>query len=212
MRSMNDGYTAIWIISMGLILYMTGWQKQVADHVSRRTVIVFFAGIAVFHSLDIPLGQAAALKGSAAWAAAGAGAAMLSTKQSLQTVFVMLCTGLVGSVWLWIRVMYQADPVFVLIHPVIDGPVIAGFLAGMLADRFRMQFAIVTLAAVMAQYSQQVRAIVPNNRFVIGDWAWWDGLTIAVSAARITWNIKSGSRYAVRRVYEGITRLRGGSS
>lgn len=208
---MNKGYIAIWLLSIGLILYCTGWQRHVAGRISGRSVLMFLCGAVVLHPVIIPVGPDIVLRGSAGWALLAAILAVASVRNAMQTVFVILCTMLAGTVWLWARTMYAMDPVFILMHPTWDGPLMAGLMAGLLTDRFRYHYGIVTLAAAMAEFSS------PAGRHTVvtlGSAAWWDGVAIALIAARMVWNMKTGIRRAARRAADGYwqRRQRGGSS
>ena len=48
---MNDGYIAIWFLTMGLILFMTGWHEQVADQLSRHALSLILMGALVLQAV-----------------------------------------------------------------------------------------------------------------------------------------------------------------
>ncbi|MCQ6558053.1 YphA family membrane protein [Paenibacillus mendelii] len=207
---MNEGYTAIWLLSIGLILYWTGWQRQVAGRITGSSILIYLLGASLLHPVNIPIGFDIALRGSAVWAFAAGFVGVAAVRNAMQTVFVILCAMLAGSVWLWIRYMYVSDPVFILVNPGWDGPLVAGLLAGLLTDRFRYHYAIVIFAATIAVFSG---IVVRHTSIMIGNPAWWDGAAIGLVVARIAWNVKVGLRYLGGRIAEGHwRRQRGGSS
>ncbi|MBB3109263.1 hypothetical protein FHS18_001315 [Paenibacillus phyllosphaerae] len=208
---MNDGFFAVWLLAIGLILYLTGWQTQVADQTSRMAVAAFLTGVTLLHGLAVPIGGGiVTLQGSAAWALLWAFIAVICIRNFLQSLFVILCAVLGGAVWLWIRFMYATDPVFLFFHPGLDGAIIAGFLAGMLTERFAMQAAIIAIAASIAQFSAILMPGKPIEPITIGMLSWWDGAVAALAASRLTWNVKAGIRHVSKWFSEG-TRERGGN-
>ncbi|UVI32372.1 YphA family membrane protein [Paenibacillus spongiae] len=209
---MNEGFIAVWLLSIGLILFCTGWQRHVAGRISGRSVLIYLCVAAILHPVFIPVGPDIMLRGSAGWALLTAIIAVVSVRNTMQTVFVILCTMLAGTVWLWIRTMYAMDPVFILMNPKWDGPLMAGLLAGLLTDRFRYHYGIVTLAAAIAEFSSAAGR--HTTVVTLGSAAWWDGVAIALITARMVWNLKTGFRRGPRRAAEGYwqRRQRGGSS
>ena len=126
---MNDGYIAVWFLTMGLILFMTGWHEQVADQLSRHALSLILMGAFVLQALNIPLSAELSIKGSVVFIFAIAVGSVLSLRHSVLFLFVLVCGVLTGMIWLWIRYMYMIDPVFILMKPLWDGPLIAGLFS-----------------------------------------------------------------------------------
>ncbi|MFB9329558.1 hypothetical protein ACFFSY_26780 [Paenibacillus aurantiacus] len=208
---MNSGITALWLLTMAGILYMTGWQRQVADHTPAWKVTIVLAGIALLHQYRFAIGwRGIDIYGSAAWAIACALVALAASRSLLQSLFALLCALLSGTVWLWVRYMYESDPVFVFLRPELDGPVLAGFLAGMLTETIGMHFFVVTASAAIAPLAAlYLPAAVA--RIEIGSLAWWDGTAVALVSARLTGNVKAGFRAIAKWLGEGRSGERGGS-
>ncbi|MFC4103746.1 YphA family membrane protein [Paenibacillus xanthanilyticus] len=208
---MNGGITALWLLAMGGILYVTGWQRQVADGLAGWKVAAVLAGIVLLHHYRIPVGwRGVEVYGSAAWAMGCAFVALAAARSVMQSLFATLCALLSGTVWLWIRYMYESDPVFVFLRPELDGPVLAGFLAGVLTDSVGMHLYVVTAAAAIAPMAA-LYLPAAAARIEIGSLAWWDGLAVALVGARLTWNVKDGFRAIAKWLGEGRSGERGGS-
>ena len=54
--------------------------------------------------------------------------------------------------------MYMIDPVFILLKPLWDGPLIAGLFSGLLCERFRTQAAVAVIAAIIAPFNGVIHA------------------------------------------------------
>ncbi|TYP77783.1 YphA family membrane protein [Paenibacillus methanolicus] len=208
---MNGGITAMWLLAMGGILYLTGWQRQVADDVPGWKIVVVLAGIVLLHHYRIPIGwRGIVVYGSAAWAMVCALVALAASRSVTQSLFASLCALLSGTVWLWVRYMYESDPVFVFLRPELDGPVLAGFLAGMLTETIGMHLFVVTAAAAIAPMAAFYLPAAAA-RIEIGSLVWWDGMAVSLVGARLTWNVKDGLRAIAKWLGEGRSGERGGS-
>ncbi len=193
---MNDGYIAVWFLTMGLILFMTGWHEQVADQLSRHALSLILMGAFVLQALNIPLSAELSIKGSVVFIFAIAVGSVLSLRRSAPVLFVLVCGVLTGMIWLWIRYMYMIDPVFILMKPLWDGPLIAGLFSGLLCDRFRTQAAVAVIASIIAPFNGVLHAWngLTDPIIVIGSLAWWDSLIIAIVVARLISNAKGWLR------------------
>jgi len=189
---LNEGFIACWFAFMLLILYMTGWKEQVADGIPGRVLAVFLLSVIVLHNLRLPLGNDLYIQASLL---AAVGAAILAAADCrkpgmvISLLFSCLCTGII---WTWARIMYRADPVFIGLHPLWDGPLLAGIMGGLLVERFRHQFALLVFSALMAFLFVPVRETAGN--VVIGSPGWWDGLAIAMLTARAVTVVKGFMR------------------
>lgn len=193
---MNDGYIAIWFLTIGVILFMTGWHEQVADQLSRRTLTLILMGALVLQAINIPLSEELSIKGSVVFIFAIAVGSVLYLHRLATVLFVMVCGFLTGMIWLWIRYMYMIDPVFILLKPLWDGPLIAGLFSGLLCERFRTQAAVAVIAAIIAPFNDVIHALKGQTEplIVIGNLAWWDSLMIAMFVARLIGNAKGWLR------------------
>lgn len=208
---MNGGITAMWLLTMGGILYVTGWQKQVADQVPAWKALIVLAGIGLLQHERIPIGwKGIELHGSVAWLMVCAVIALAASRSIAQSLFTTLCALLSGTVWLWVRYMYESDPVFVFLRPELDGPVLAGFLAGMLTETIGMHLFVVVIAAAIAPLAA-LYVPAATGRIEIGTLVWWDGTAVALVGARLTWNVKVGFRAIARWLGEERSGERGGN-
>ncbi|BBH21016.1 hypothetical protein Back11_23610 [Paenibacillus baekrokdamisoli] len=191
---MNDGYIAIWFMMMGVILYMTGWNELVADQLSRRMLSLFIIGVFTLQFFEIPLSNVLSIKASAVLTIVVALYALFSLRRAGTIMFVGVCSLMIGIIWLWIRSMYIADPVFILLRPAWDGPLIAGLLTGLLCDRLRTQFAAVVIAAVIGSFHLNLHPSIGLQHQIVGALAWWDGIAIALVTARLMGHLKGWLR------------------
>ncbi|MFC5650835.1 hypothetical protein ACFPYJ_17300 [Paenibacillus solisilvae] len=206
---MNDGYIAVWFLTIGIILFMTGWQEQVADQLSQRSLSLILAGAFMLQFVTIPIISELAVKGSVVYITAVTAASLLLLRRPGTIVYVLVCGVLTGMICLWIRYMYLLDPVFILLNPAWDGPLIAGLFAGLLCDRFRTQSSVVVIAAVISPLHAVIHTW-NGMQFVIGSLAWWDGLMISLMVARVIGNSKGWLRRKTLPVMDEPSGQRGG--
>ncbi|SFS81801.1 hypothetical protein [Paenibacillus sp. BC26] len=200
---MNDGFIAFWLLSMAFILYATGWKEQVAEGMSSRMLGLFILGALLLHVAELTIRDSILLTGSAALAIAVALFQLARIRHFGSMLFVFFSALLTGFMWMWVRYIYGMDPVFIALNPAWDGPLLAGLFAGLLADRFRSQFVIAVFAAVFSQLDLLISPLVITKQLMLGSPAWWDGLVIALTAARVTGNVKNWLKHKVVRFVEG---------
>lgn len=201
---LNDGFVTIWLLTIGIILYATGWERQVTEGISRRLLAILIGGLLLLQAFELPVGAKLEVKASVVlflvivivWA--------VLDKLSKQLVYVFATSVFAGLVWLWIRFMYAVDPVFIVLDPGWDGALAAGILAGIMVERFRPQLMVIALASVVAVAADLVRAFSHGEPFTLGALAWWDGLVIAMAAGRLT----AGLKGYLRRLGEWVVKLR----
>lgn len=195
---------------MLLILYATGWKQQVADGVSGRALAIFVIAVLILHNIKIPIGTTTDYVQGSVLAAVGAAIlSLVSIRQAGQFVYLTLCSLFTGVIWMWVHVMYRADPVFVGIHPLWDGPLIAGLMAGILVERFRHQFTLIVASALISQLVDIIRP--PGGMLIIGSLGWWDGFAIALLSARIVSLVRGFIRSLLQKGNSRFTQ-RGGNS
>ncbi|MBM7564469.1 YphA family membrane protein [Paenibacillus sacheonensis] len=187
---MNDGFIALWLMTMAAILYFTGWEQAVADRLPIRVIGTFLAVACALQFIRLSLMDDIAATGSAVFILGTAIVLLFSIRQPGSMLFVLFSALLTGFMWTWMSYIYAMDPVFVIIHPRWDGPVLAGLFAGLLADRFRSHMTIVVLSGFIALSSRYLGPAAPSSPLLIGTLAWWDGIAIALTAARIMSSFK----------------------
>jgi hypothetical protein len=180
---MNAGVTTAWAMVTAGILIATGWKKQLLDDVpplraaGLAAALLAACGLAG-EWLRLP---AAALPQGLAVLGAFALLRHAGTGKRLQAV----AGAVLGSiVWIWLRKLYAADPVFILWDAQLDGPLAAGFLAAAAAGHFRAQFAAIAAASIAAHWAAPAAG---------GAWAWLDGLLAALCTARAATALARGA-------------------
>ncbi|WP_219836515.1 hypothetical protein [Paenibacillus sp. R14(2021)] len=209
---MNDGFVAIWLFLMAAILFFTGWREQVCGSTSARMIGYFLGGIMLLHVVKLEFGNDWVVTGSAGLAVGTALVLLMATRQMGSILFVLFSSLLTGFMWMWMHYIYSMDPVFIVLHPVWDGPILAGLFAGLLADRFRSQFVIAVLGAVMSVSDYYLGQPSHAETLQIGSLAWWDGLVIALTAARLTGNVKGWLKRRAMDWMDNRSGEQGGSS
>lgn len=208
---MNEGYIAIWFMTMGVILYSTGWHEQVADQLSPRMLAIFLVGVFVLQFIEVPLGNHLFVKAGAIFALFVAVLSLFMLRHAGLIVFVFVASLMIGMIWMWMKYMYSTDPVFILFHPAWDGPLVAGVFSGLLCDRFRMQYAGLVIAAGIAQLHVLLHPMIGLQHSIMGALAWLDDLAIALMAARIIGNSKRWLHLKSLRLLEGTFGQKRGS-
>lgn len=200
---MNEGFIALWLLSMAAILFFTGWGNAVSDDMPLRTIVAFIGTVAVLHFFTVSVQDQVVIGGGALLAIGTAVVLLLTMHSPGSMLYILFSALLTGFMWTWMRYIYTMDPVFIVIHPRWDGPVLAGLFAGLLADRFRSHFIIAVFGAVMSLSTHYLGPAAPSAALRIGTLAWWDGLTIALTAARVMANVKAGIRLMALRLADG---------
>jgi len=207
---MIEGFMSVWLLAMAFILYVTGWEKQVSGHVSGRILCVGLVMTAALHLLKIPLPGGLIWHGSALGALAISVMAVITSRSISIYASVLFGAALAGGLWWWFRYIYSIDPVFIVVHPDWDGPIMAGIVASFFADRFRDQFALIIFAAIVSELF--LAAATRQYNVLLGSFGWWDDTIAALVITRITWNMKQMLHLGVRRIGESLIKTRGGSS
>jgi hypothetical protein len=156
-----------WVLVTAGILLATGWKRQILDDVPALRAALAAAALAA----ACGLGTAAAPK----LLALACACALLRNADAGKRLQAMGGAVLGGIVWIWIRKLYTADPVFIFWDARLDGPLAAGILAAAAAGHFRSQLPAVTAAAIAADWLDPAPA---------GAWAWLDGFLVSLFAAR----------------------------
>jgi hypothetical protein len=209
---LNDGFTALWLGTIGCILYATGWHERGAVPPPHRYLLLFLTAAFLLNALVVPLGPAIRVNGSAALLVAAVFIAAMTLRNGGQAAYLVFCSALAAVMWCSVRYLYKTDPVFIIFHPQWDAPLFAGLIAGLLTDRARMQYVTVTLAASAAPLSD---LLLPNGlrgTVVIGNLAWWDGFAVAAITARLIGTARTGVRQSAVNIARLRLRQRGGSS
>ncbi|QHW30205.1 hypothetical protein GZH47_04670 [Paenibacillus rhizovicinus] len=209
---MNDGFIALWLLSMAAILYFTGWEQAVADGMPLRLLGVFIGSSCVLQFITIAVQDQFVISGGAVLAIGTAVILLISIRMPGNMLYILFSALLTGFMWTWMRYIYSMDPVFIVIHPRWDGPVLAGLFAGLLVDRFRSHFILVVFSAVIALSSHYLGPAAHAAPLQIGSLAWWDGLAIALTAARVMGSIKSWLKEKALRLADIRSSEEGGSS
>lgn len=199
---LNDGFMTIWLLTIGMILYATGWERQASEGISSRMLAILIGGLLLLQTLELPVGAGLTVKGSVVLFLAIVIVSVVMDNPGMQLVFVLASSLFAGLVWMWIRFMYAVDPVFIVLAPGWDGALAAGILAGAMVERFRSQLLTIVLASVMAVIVELVRSFSHAEPFTLGALAWWDGLAVAFAAGRIT----AGLKGYLRRLGEWLVR------
>jgi len=207
---MIEGFMSLWLLTMAFILYMTGWKKQVSGNVSGRILFFGLVITAVLHLITIPLPGGLVWHGSALGAFAVSVIAVFASRSVPTYASVLFGAALAGGVWWWFRYIYSIDPVFVVVHPDWDGPIMASLVASFFAERFRHQFALIIIAAIVSELFLAAATRQYNVR--LGSLGWWDHVIAALFITRIVWNMKQILHLGARRFGNSFIKTRGGSS
>lgn len=164
---MNAGMATAWVLITAGILLATGWKRQILDDVPAPRAALAAAALAA--ACGSGAGAAPKLLASACTCA------LLRNADAGKRLQAVGGAVLGGIVWIWVRRLYTADPVFIFWDARLDGPLAAGILVAAAAGHFRPQFAAVTAAAIAADWLDPAPA---------GAWAWLDGFLASLFAAR----------------------------
>lgn len=188
---MNDGFIALWLLTIGIILYATGWERQAAEGISRRWLAALLVFMALLQSFEMDLGGGLKMTWSAMLLAGVSIGWAVADWRAMQLAYLIACSLLSGLLWLWIQFMYAADPVFIVLNPEWDGPLSAGLLAGIVVERFRSQQMVIMLAALIAAAGGTALSLSQTTPLTVGSFGWWDGFVVALAAGRMTAGLKS---------------------
>src|SRR5690606_9732452 len=133
---MNAGYLSLWVICCAFILIMTGWKSVIAPGTNRRTMVLLLLLGAVLLPFPLWWAPVALLPYLQLHAAAGvlltAGALALlrGDEEWSYKGYLLLSMLMIALIWGMVRKIYSFDPVFYMINPVWDAPLLGGLLCG----------------------------------------------------------------------------------
>lgn len=185
---MNAGYLSLWVVFSVFILIVTGWKPIIAPGVNRRTMmlfVVFGAALLPFSLWWTPISQLPALQVHAAIGVLlvfGAAALLTGDGEWSYKGYLVLSMLMIAAIWGMARKMYSYDPVFYVLDPMWDAPLLGGFLCGAFTSSTKQQFGILAWGAVLGEV---LYAIMDSGAYLvsIGSFAWWDSFWIAAVAA-----------------------------
>ncbi|WP_127530774.1 hypothetical protein [Paenibacillus kobensis] len=192
---MNAGFVAIWLITIVIILLVTGWRELVADQVKPSSMTLLIVGCVLLWPFYVtlhrewlpPAGGTVSL--SACWLTVWAIAAVLFNrpKGSLQRFYMIVAALLSSLMGGWLRLLYMNDPVLIIGHSSLDAAILTGAAAALSAPiQSQSLFAVVTIASVLQPLVMGWFAPAVAWRPVeIGSLAWWDGYMAALLSSRL---------------------------
>ncbi|MFF2482142.1 hypothetical protein [Paenibacillus sp. NPDC058071] len=212
---MNDGFLTLWIVTIAIILLVTGWSVQVGAGRHWPQLAAAAVACLLLQTLGGSFEAGSVhidIKASAVFVMLGALAAMRMQRLIESSAYLLVGTLLTGMIWGSLQMMYSADPVFYLIHPRWDAPIAGGMLAAAFSVRPGQQFAVLAFGAACAEV---IHALLSGGAYLaaIGSLAWWDGFWLAFATARISGLSFAAVRSATVRVGTLLWgRRRGGQS
>ncbi|MFD0711136.1 hypothetical protein [Paenibacillus sp. GCM10027626] len=205
---MGAGFLAAWLLAMGLVLYVTGWKRQVAGEASVRLLWSMAVLLALLHPWPVRMSDHIVMSGSALGATMIAIVVIFTARPLQEHISVLLSAALAAGLSWWSHYLYRLDPVMVVVAPEWDAPILIGFIASLLTERFRYHAAISVLAVMAAEIGLAGQAA---GEVAIGTLRWWDQTVCAVCMTRLLWNIKYGLQLSWMKMTSIRTRARGGN-
>ncbi|OMF35180.1 hypothetical protein BK133_10720 [Paenibacillus sp. FSL H8-0548] len=214
---MNAGYMSFWIMSILFILIATGWKPYIAPDLSSWFLKVLI-GIGMLALLNIPLWWSPSTGHVQVMLHATIGLLLLvsipafkATKDFAYIGYLMLCTLMIAAIWGFTRKIYSYDPVFYLMDPSWDAPLLAGMFCGAFTAQFKQQCGLLIWGAVLGEaFNSALQA--GGYLAHIGSLAWWDSFWIAIAAARIFSLLFKTIRLSISKLNHMLLHIRGGRS
>ncbi|PZD93509.1 hypothetical protein DNH61_23090 [Paenibacillus sambharensis] len=214
---MIAGYLSVWLLLSGMILIMTGWRRELIGGCSMRIAALFLvpltamtllsAGRPVYYVL-LPV----------AWLWLWAMMAITKHEAAVHQTYIYLTALLTAAAWIWMRKLYWFDPVFVILHPYTDAPLLAALAAAFMSARFRDQFAVLALSSTIGELGSVLiplkeltwRSSVLDSRVLL------DSFLLAMAGVRLVTvllslcvNLYAKLRRAGKQLLNSIAQIRG---
>ncbi|XEC92767.1 hypothetical protein AB6A23_15340 [Paenibacillus tarimensis] len=183
---MNAGYLSVWIILVTIILLATGWRRQLTGDVAPAVLIAAGVGWLILRPFSIPFLSHTQIELAMIWVICWSVVPIFRNGNRLMTIYLLFGAAMIGMLWFWMRRLYIVDPVFIVIHPLWDGPLIAGLFAGWMAVRFQDQLFLLTLAIFLGEFLLQYSLHLRLPAFGLGGAEWWDRFLLTLCTARVS--------------------------
>lgn len=213
---MIPGYVCALLLLIISILWATGWKTAIAPAVSTRWTLVVAGIIALplmFPTWIMPPTRYTEIKiHVAVCMLLICTATSVWRRQDGQRFYILSCVLMLAIVWGSARSLYSHESMFYFLHPDWDAPLLGGLLCGAFTSDVRHQFAIVAWGAALSEVVQNILADGSAVQ-LIGTWAWWDGVAVALCAAVLFTIVTSTlRRWMVKLGTVWHRQLRGGKS
>lgn len=201
---MNAGFVALWIWIVLVILMWSGWKEEIAPDIKPMTLALLSGSVLVLLAFPLwwtlPFDYASIKLQIAIFPLLVAATYWLFYRNSIGgLLYLVSCVLLLAFIWWSIRKIYSIDPVFFLLDPRWDAPIVCGAVTAILASRPRTQLAVIIWTAVLAEALlayQQGR----NYTVWIGSSVWWDSFMVAIAASRAVSLLIHGLRAITARL------------
>ncbi|MCR2803034.1 YphA family membrane protein [Paenibacillus soyae] len=217
--TMIPGYVCALLLLIVSILWATGWKAAFAPRVSTSWTIAVLGIIAILLMFPLwitPIARLAEIKIHAAVCVlllCGSGSFWRRPAHG-QRLYILSCAIMLAIVWGSARSLYSHESMFYFVHPDWDAPLLSGILCGAFTSDIRHQFSIVVWGAAVSEAVQwflMERGTSPL--YLIGEWAWWDGVAVALCAAVLFTAVSRAARTGIVKLGAvWLRQLRGGKS
>ncbi|CAM4223258.1 YphA family membrane protein [Paenibacillus tarimensis] len=215
---MIAGYLSVWLLLSGMILIMTGWRRELLGSCSVPAAVFFTVPLILFVLISagrpiyyvlLPI----------VWFWLWAQLSIAKHEAGVQQTYLYLTALLTAAAWIWIRKLYWFDPVFVILHPDADAPLLAALAAVFMSTRFRDQFAVLAFSSTIGELGSALlplKQLTWSGTSLLDSRVLLDSFLLSITAVRLMTVLLSAGlslftklRRAGRQMLESISQIRG---
>lgn len=142
---MNPGVLSMLVAAMLMVLFATGWKREIMDQVPASMLVLFVFGWFIFLHSSNWNWNGVEVNGSYVLALLTAVAAWMLTGNSIDRLHALSVAFLIAAIYVFLVQLYRTSPVLVVYNPTSDLAVIAAAAAVIFCRRSLEQWTVLTL-------------------------------------------------------------------
>ena len=184
MSGMEDGFLAVELAIIGIILLMTGWNKELAGGAGWKQALLVISVCCVLSLISLQVTSSLSVNGSILGLAALCAYLWVFKIAAGDRLYLLGCSLLLGLLQVWLDRLYHSSPMFIVIRSGWDMPILCGILAALLTLPAANQLVLLVSALLVAVI---VGIWLPDLALHthLGSAMWWDGFAAGAAACRL---------------------------
>ncbi|WP_442548607.1 YphA family membrane protein [Chengkuizengella axinellae] len=148
---MNPGYLSFLLLSITYILVFFGWENQIIQEVSRKTILVFMLVWSLFLFIDIPLFNTYV---NLSYLIMLLTSTYIYLSQKTRFISFHSLTFMIffSTLYVLFQQLYFMDPMFIIYHPTVDAAIVLAMLTAVLVKSSLEQFAVITIGIILGDF------------------------------------------------------------
>ncbi|KKC46243.1 YphA family membrane protein [Paenibacillus sp. D9] len=201
MSGMEEGFLALELAAVWLILLATGWNKEAAGGLGWRMAAAGIAGMIMLSRIEVDLPWGLRASASAAALLLACLAVWRLGVPRGDRFYTAGCALLLGLLMAWMNTMYASSPLLTVVRAGWDIPILCGMLAALLSLRAANQLVIIAVGYWIASVFPAWLPSTIGAASVIGKAGWWDGFAAAAASCRLLTVVISAAASGFSRLF-----------